>query len=289
MATVRSFTSERMLEIENTTVVDGDVVGDNLILKTREGTEIDAGNVRGPVGSPGITVGEMNIAFPPGMIVDYVNVAAPTGWLPMIGQVVANGQTLYPALWAVLPASMKAAPPAINFPDTRGRVSIALHGGEPEYALPGQLGGSRTHTLVTAELPIHSHTIADHDHTVPQHQHSGDEHRHAIDHDHDASAVLSGQGYSLATSISQPSGGLGKVALPQIYNNVMSYQDTFNTDVHPYSGLSATIGAGGLGSTGQSAASNTGKASLGTTNTGSGSAFSMLPPFVTFLKIIKAN
>lgn len=53
MATVTGFTSARMLQIENTTVVDGDVVGDNLILKTRAGTTIDAGNVRGPKGDTG--------------------------------------------------------------------------------------------------------------------------------------------------------------------------------------------------------------------------------------------
>jgi hypothetical protein len=53
MATVTGFTAERMLEIENTTVVDGTVTGDNLILMTREGTPIDAGNVRGPQGIQG--------------------------------------------------------------------------------------------------------------------------------------------------------------------------------------------------------------------------------------------
>ena len=53
MATVTGFTAERMLQIEKTTVVDGDVVGDNLILLTREGTQINAGNVRGPQGAVG--------------------------------------------------------------------------------------------------------------------------------------------------------------------------------------------------------------------------------------------
>lgn len=53
MTTVTGFTSARMLEIENTTIVDGDVVGDNLILKQRDDTEIDAGNVRGPMGPGG--------------------------------------------------------------------------------------------------------------------------------------------------------------------------------------------------------------------------------------------
>lgn len=53
MATVTGFTAERMLIIENSTVVDGEVVGNNLILYTRDGTPIDAGNVRGPIGPAG--------------------------------------------------------------------------------------------------------------------------------------------------------------------------------------------------------------------------------------------
>lgn len=53
MATVTGFTAARMLVIENETVVDGEVQGDNLILMTREGTPIDAGNVRGPQGPKG--------------------------------------------------------------------------------------------------------------------------------------------------------------------------------------------------------------------------------------------
>lgn len=55
MGTVTVFTADRMLAIENGTVVDGDVVGDNLILTTKDGTPIDAGNVRGPQGDTGAT------------------------------------------------------------------------------------------------------------------------------------------------------------------------------------------------------------------------------------------
>jgi microcystin-dependent protein len=39
-----------MQVIEDTTVIDGEVVGDNLHLYQRDGTDINAGNVRGPVG-----------------------------------------------------------------------------------------------------------------------------------------------------------------------------------------------------------------------------------------------
>lgn len=48
MATVTGFTAERMLEIENSTIVDGYVDDSGeLVLKTREGIEIPAGHVRG--------------------------------------------------------------------------------------------------------------------------------------------------------------------------------------------------------------------------------------------------
>lgn len=53
MTTVTGFTAARMLEIENSTVVGGEVIGDNLQLTTRDGTPIDAGDVRGPVGPAG--------------------------------------------------------------------------------------------------------------------------------------------------------------------------------------------------------------------------------------------
>lgn len=54
MAQVTGFTAERMKQIEDETVVDGEVIVDNLVLKTREGTEINAGNVRGPRGITGL-------------------------------------------------------------------------------------------------------------------------------------------------------------------------------------------------------------------------------------------
>jgi microcystin-dependent protein len=53
MATVTGLTAERMIEMENATVIDGDIISDHLILVTRGGTPIDAGNVRGAVGPTG--------------------------------------------------------------------------------------------------------------------------------------------------------------------------------------------------------------------------------------------
>jgi hypothetical protein len=53
MGVATGMTAERMLAIEASSVVDGDVVGDNLVLTTRGGTTIDAGIVRGPQGLKG--------------------------------------------------------------------------------------------------------------------------------------------------------------------------------------------------------------------------------------------
>lgn len=54
MGTATGFTADRMLAIEAASVVDGDVVGDNLVLTRHDGSTIPAGNVRGPAGTNGI-------------------------------------------------------------------------------------------------------------------------------------------------------------------------------------------------------------------------------------------
>lgn len=54
MATVTGFTAERMLEIQNDTVVGGSInAAGSLILSTRGGTAIDAGIIKGPQGDVG--------------------------------------------------------------------------------------------------------------------------------------------------------------------------------------------------------------------------------------------
>ena len=53
MTTVTSLTADRMLAIEAASVVDGDVVGGNLILTKHDGSQINAGSVTGAQGPPG--------------------------------------------------------------------------------------------------------------------------------------------------------------------------------------------------------------------------------------------
>ena len=96
---------------------------------------------------------------PVGTIVDFIGATAPTGWLTMIGQTIASGETFYPALWAVLPASMKSGT-SIVLPDTRGRFVVSLDANNPGTQTPGALGGEANHVLTTAEMPSHGHGVA---------------------------------------------------------------------------------------------------------------------------------
>lgn len=50
---VTVFTAERMAQIEAETIVDARIDGDDLILTTREGTDINIGSIRGPQGDVG--------------------------------------------------------------------------------------------------------------------------------------------------------------------------------------------------------------------------------------------
>lgn len=53
ITTITGLTAQRMIQIEQASVVSGRVEGDNLILTTKGGQPITAGDVRGPQGDPG--------------------------------------------------------------------------------------------------------------------------------------------------------------------------------------------------------------------------------------------
>lgn len=107
---------------------------------------------------------------------------APAGWLFAAGQVLA--QASYTALFAIVGTAYNTGGEgAGNFrmPDLRGRVpfgradmggtdpgtlTATFYGTDPTTL--GAQGGSEDHTLTTAEIPAHAHSIIDvaHDHAV---------------------------------------------------------------------------------------------------------------------------
>jgi len=173
VTTVTSFTSERMLEIENETIVNAALAGDDLILYTREGTPINVGSVRGIQGVIGNT-GPVGPGFTVGQIGFFPKSPLPTGFLE------CNGATpliaTYPALAAYLGTTYGGnGTTTFGLPGYGGRVLIGRDVGQLMFDTPGEFGGELDHTLTASEMPVHSHgsTLAapDHAHYL-QHYHA---------------------------------------------------------------------------------------------------------------------
>lgn len=128
------------------------------------------------------TVGQLSsggVVVPIGAVLDYFGATPPTGWLFAAGQEVSRSE--YADLFAVIGTvgGVGNGSTTFNIPDCRGRVSAGKDnmGGTTAGRLNtlssttlGATGGAQTHTLTTAQLAAHSHTVTD-----PGHFHSGAE------------------------------------------------------------------------------------------------------------------
>lgn len=112
-------------------------------------------------------------ALPAGLVSPYAGTAAPTGWLLCAGQTVSR--TTYADLFSALSTTYGAGDGSTTFalPDLRGRVpagkddmggsaasrlTSASTGLGTSAAVLGAVGGAESHTLLTAEMPAHTHT-----------------------------------------------------------------------------------------------------------------------------------
>jgi len=198
MATVTGYTAARMDTMEAATVITGKITGDNLILTTKGGTNINAGNVRGPQGDQGDQGPGPN---PTGTFIIGGWTTDPSGYLILDGRLIAGGVGTYPALSAVFPGWKSGA--NLQLPNATGAVPMV--GG----ATPGVVSGAMTHNLITANVPGHSHGVNDHQHATPNHAHAMShghtgssswvthDHAHQIpNHQHAPSSPTYGEGYA---------------------------------------------------------------------------------------------
>lgn len=176
MATVTGLTAERMLGIENASVVSGQVTGGDLILVTRGGTQINAGTVQGPQGTPGTD----GAAGPPGpgetvgKISDFPKLPLPAGWLETDGAIYNVAD--YPALGAYLSNTFGGdGVTTFGVPNYKGRTRVHRDAAQLEFDTVGEVGGAKTHTLTASQMPVHSHpdtlVAPAHTHTIA-HVHS---------------------------------------------------------------------------------------------------------------------
>lgn len=102
----------------------------------------------------------------------------PVTSLPDSNWLVCDGssllQTAYPDLFAVLGTHYGSADTThFNLPDYRGKTLVGQDTGQAEFAQIGQVGGEKTHILLTNEMPSHTHAHNAHNHNLndPGHTH----------------------------------------------------------------------------------------------------------------------
>lgn len=96
---------------------------------------------------------------PAGIMHQFAGAVAPNGYLLCNGSAVSR--TDYADLFNVIGTTYGAGDGSTTFnvPDMRGRVPVGYNPNETEFNTVSKKGGAKTHTLTTAEMPSHSHTI----------------------------------------------------------------------------------------------------------------------------------
>lgn len=137
MASVTGMTKEAIDELMADMVVSFRIdTNGQLIYKTRGGEEINAG----PVIAPSAAVQK---AWPVGSI--------------FMSTVATNPNTLIGVgTWTRY---------------GKGRVLVGLDEAQTEFDTPEELGGTKSTTLLTTQLPNHTHSIPSHTHSIPAHTH----------------------------------------------------------------------------------------------------------------------
>lgn len=131
----------------------------------------------GPVGPAG-TDGE---ALPAGSIIQWGSNSLPTNWLLCDGSAVLR--SAYPSLFAAIGTNYGAGDgtTTFNLPNLKGRVAVGRDSTQAEFDTLGEVGGAKTHTLTTAEMPSHTHTQNAHSHVFSGTTSTNGDHIHQFD------------------------------------------------------------------------------------------------------------
>jgi microcystin-dependent protein len=96
---------------------------------------------------------------PSGAIMQFAGSSAPTGWLICDGSAV--NRTTYADLFATIGTAYGVGDGSttFNLPDLKGKVPVGYNSGDTSFDSLGETGGAKTHTLSSAEMPSHLHTV----------------------------------------------------------------------------------------------------------------------------------
>lgn len=137
------------------------------------------GKIKYHDGNSWSAVGSGGGGTPVGGIIEWGNAQPPAGYLVCDGTAVSR--TTYADLFAVIGTTFGVGDGSttFNLPNFKGRtplgVGLATATGATTHTL-AQMGGEETHTLTTAEIPAHTHSITDpgHIHEIRANSFAGD-------------------------------------------------------------------------------------------------------------------
>ena len=100
----------------------------------------------------------ISTAVPAGVITQFGGSTAPAGWKLCDGTAYSRTVT-YNALFDAIGTTYGSGDGSTTFnvPNLKGRVPVGLDASQSEFDALAETGGAKTHTLITAEIPNHSH------------------------------------------------------------------------------------------------------------------------------------
>lgn len=238
----------------------------------------------------------LDMILPPvGTIMPYVGSTAPTGWLLCDGSSYSTAS--YPKLSALCGTKFGSASTGLfKVPDLKGRMIAGLDSSQTEFDTIGKAGGVKTVTLTTSNMPAHNHAATNLSLAGLTAQTGGS-------HDHTYSGTTGGTGEHAHTGTTASS-----VVTSVTSDNSPPFERGTGTNLSRINSISVSMGAVLTGSPASgfgagahnhsfsgTTASHTGHThtisgtiSGNVDNTGSGTAFSVLNPYITMNHIIRA-
>lgn len=110
--------------------------------------------------------------IPAGIVTSFAGSIAPSGWLICDGTL--KSTTAYADLFTAIGYTYGGSGSQFGVPNLKGRVPVGLDTSQAEFDNINDTGGSKTHTLIAAEMPNHTHTGSTN--TTGSHNHSYQDH-----------------------------------------------------------------------------------------------------------------
>jgi microcystin-dependent protein len=131
-------------------------------------------------GFTGVEEDWLTALVPAGTVSQTARATAPPGYLLCDGSAVSR--TTYARLFDAIGTAYGAGnnSTTFNIPNLQGRVPVGRDSSQSEFDVLGEVGGAKTHTLTTAQMPSHTHTQNAHNHTQDSHNHTQNAHGHNI-------------------------------------------------------------------------------------------------------------